>query len=250
MCTVAKRNNIFILTLTGDDEHRLNPTLISDIRSALADIKSQSLSSPATSTALITTATGKFFSNGFDLRWAQSPSSAVAVAGVGNTFMDRLHHMVESFKPVVADLISLPMPTIAAVTGHAAAAGFVLALSHDYVLMRGDKGVLYMSEVDIGMTFPEYFNVLFKEKVASAVARRDIMLNGRKLKAVEAVGFGIVDDVGKDGEEVMEKSVKLSQVLVKKGWNGEVYGEIRKGLYPTLCHELGLSRRTLVVPRL
>lgn len=244
MCTVEKRGNIFILTLTGDDEHRLNPTLISSIRSALADIKSQSLSSPASPAALITTATGKFFSNGFDLRWAQSGD------GAGDGFMDRLHHMVESFKPVVADLIELPMPTIAAVTGHAAAAGFVLGLSHDYVAMRGDKGVMYMSEVDIGMTFPEYFNVLFKEKVASAVARREVLMWGRKLKAVDAVGFGIVDVVGKDGDEAVEKAVKLGEELVKRKWNGEVYGEIRKGLYPKLCEELGLSRRSLVVPRL
>ncbi|XP_074319529.1 enoyl-CoA delta isomerase 2, peroxisomal-like [Silene latifolia] len=241
MCTVEKRGNLFILTLTGDDEHRLNPTLISAIRTALADIKSQSLSSPAVPSALITTTTGRFFSNGFDLKWAQS-------AGAG--FMDRLHGMVESFKPVVADLISLPMPTIAAVTGHAAAAGFVLMLAHDYVIMRGDKGVLYMSEVDIGMTFPEYFNVLFKEKVASAVARRDILLRGRKLKAVEAVEFGVVDVVGKDEKEVVAKAVGLGEELVKRKWNGEVYGEIRKGLYPVLCKELGLDTRTLVVPRL
>nr|BAN15749.1 3- hydroxyacyl-CoA dehydratase [Dianthus caryophyllus] len=240
MCTVEKRGNIFILTLTGDDDHRLNPTLISDIRSALSDIKSQS---SASSSALITTAHGKFFSNGFDLRWAQS-------TGGGATFVDRLHHMVESFKPVVADLISLPMPTIAAVAGHAAAAGFVLALSHDHVVMRGDKGVLYMSEVDIGMTFPEYFNVLFKEKVVSAAARREILLHGRKLKAAEAKEFGVVDEVGKDGEDVVAKAVGLATELVKRKWNGEVYGEIRKGLYPNLCLELGLSKRTVVVPRL
>ncbi|KAL8208838.1 hypothetical protein R6Q57_008250 [Mikania cordata] len=55
--------------------------------------------------------------------------------------------MANLFKDVVADLISLPMPTIAAVTGHAAAAGLLLAISNDYVLMRRDRGVLYMSEL-------------------------------------------------------------------------------------------------------
>nr|KYP69437.1 hypothetical protein KK1_008627 [Cajanus cajan] len=40
--------------------------------------------------------------------------------------------MVASLKPVVASLISLPMPTIVVVNGHASTAGLLLALSHDY----------------------------------------------------------------------------------------------------------------------
>ncbi|KAL9225200.1 hypothetical protein vseg_001149 [Gypsophila vaccaria] len=246
MCTLERRNNLFILTLTGDDDdndddqHRLNPSLISSIRTALASIKTLALASPGTSFALITTARGKFFSNGFDLKWAQS----------GPNFLHRLHEMVDAFKPVVADLISLPMPTVAAVTGHAAAAGFVLAVAHDYAVMRADRGVLYMSEVDIGMTFPEYFNVLFREKVSSSLTRREIMLRGRKFKAAEAVQAGVVDSVGKDSEEVVQKAVALGDELVKRGWHGGVYAEIRKGLYPHLCQELCLERTTLVVPRL
>ena len=47
--------------------------------------------------------------------------------------------MVDLFKPALADLISLLMPMIAAV------AGMMLAMSHDYVFMRSNRGVLYMS---------------------------------------------------------------------------------------------------------
>lgn len=150
MCTLEKRGNIFILTLTGDDQHRLNPNLISTIRSFLSQVKAES----SRGSALVTLAEGKFFSNGFDLEWAQQQGSGSAHA--------RLLEMVELFKPVVGDLIALPMPTVAAVTGHAAAAGMVLALSHDHVFMRRDRGVMYMSEVDIGLTLPDYFSTLFR----------------------------------------------------------------------------------------
>ena len=68
MCTLEKKGNIFILTLTGDGEHRLNPTLLNEISSALRRVKSEATSS----SALITTAHGKFFSNGYDLAFAQS----------------------------------------------------------------------------------------------------------------------------------------------------------------------------------
>ncbi|KAI9084582.1 hypothetical protein K1719_032458 [Acacia pycnantha] len=61
MCSLEKRGNIFILTLTDTDEHRLNPTLLTAISSALRCVRSEASSS----SALITTAHGKFFSNSF-----------------------------------------------------------------------------------------------------------------------------------------------------------------------------------------
>ncbi|KAM7462949.1 hypothetical protein LguiA_031070 [Lonicera macranthoides] len=237
MCTLEKRGNIFLLTLTGDDEHRLNPTLIASLRSSLAQIKSQS----TRGSALLTVADGKFFSNGFDLAWAQSTGGSAA---------EQLLHMVDLFKQFVADMVSLPMPTIAAVTGHAAAAGLVLALSHDYVLMRRDRGVMYMSELDIGMTLPDYFTALVREKVPSPGARRDVLLRAAKVKAEEAVGMGLVDSAHDSGEKVVEAAVRMGEELGKRKWNGEVYAEIRKALYPELCGVLGLVVGKAMAPRL
>ncbi|KAI5649463.1 hypothetical protein M9H77_35468 [Catharanthus roseus] len=236
MCTLEKRGNFFILTLTGDDEHRLNPTLIASIRSTLADVKSQG----AKGSVLITTAQGKFFSNGFDLRYAQAAGSVEGAK-------DRLLKMVDLFKPLVADLISLPLPTIAAVTGHAAAAGLMLAMSHDYVTMRSDKGVLYMSELDLGMTLPDYFTALIRSKMGSASSRRGLVLRAQKVGPEMAVEMGIVDSVHGSGEEAIEAAVRIGEELSKKKWNGKAYAEIRKALYPELCGNLGLSD-TRVLP--
>ncbi|KAH7858704.1 hypothetical protein Vadar_026932 [Vaccinium darrowii] len=237
MCTLEKRGEIFFLTLTGDDEHRLNPAFIESLRSALRQAKDQS----TRGSALVTIAQGKFFSNGFDLAWAQS-----AAAAGGRSAHDRLVDMVELFRPAVADFISMPMPTIAAVTGHAAAAGMMLALSHDYVLMRSDRGVLYMSELDIGLNFPDYFTVLVRSKVGSSAARRDILLKARKMKAMEAVAMGIIDSVHNSGEATVEAAVRLGEELVKRKWDGEVYADIRKSMYPELCFVLGLANKDAV----
>ncbi|XP_059665273.1 enoyl-CoA delta isomerase 2, peroxisomal-like [Cornus florida] len=235
MCTLEKRGNIFFLTLTGDDEHRLNPTLIASLRSALSDAKSQS----TRGSVLITTAQGKFFSHGFDLKWAQAAGSASASK-------NRLLQLVELFRPIVADLLALPMPTIAAVTGHAIAAGSMLAMSHDYVLMRSDRGVLYMGELDIGLTIPDYFMALVRSKVALAEARRDLLLRALKVKAEEAVAMRIVHSAHGSVEGTVEAAVRLGEELGKRRWDGEVYAEIRKGMYPELRGMLGLEEKIIV----
>lgn len=240
MCTLEKRGNVFFLTLTGDDEHCLNPTFISSIRSALSEVKSQSIPG----SVLITSAQGKYFSNGFDLKWAKSASD-----GSPSKTIDLLLSMVDLFKPLVADLVSLPMPTIAAITGHACAAGLVLAISHDYVLMRRDRGVLYMSELDIGITLPDYFIAMMRSKVGKPEARRDVLLRGVKVKAEEALAMGLVDSAHDDGESVLEAAVSMGEDLTKKKWDGEVYSEIRKSLYPELCKVLGLTTKDVANPR-
>ncbi|XP_047983459.1 enoyl-CoA delta isomerase 2, peroxisomal-like [Salvia hispanica] len=169
MCTLEKRGNIFFLTLTGagkkDQEHRLNPTLIAAIRAALSEVRSQSVPG----SALITQAEGRFFSNGVDLR----PGAAAAE--------EELIAMVDLFRGVVADLLSLPMPTVAAVAGHAAAAGLILAISHDYVVMARSRAVLYLSELDIGMSLPDYFTALIQGKLSSSAARRELALRAAKI---------------------------------------------------------------------
>lgn len=228
MCTVEKRGNIFILTLIGDGEHRLNPTLINLIRSHIRQISSESAA------ALVTTATGKFFSNGYDLDWANS-------VGSGSTSLDRIQLMSLSLRSLVTDLISLPMPTIAAVTGHASAAGMVLAMSHDYVVMRKDRGFMYMSELDIGLPLSAWFVALLRSKVKSPADVRNVALASKKLTADMASDMGIVDVAHEGVESTIEGAVKLGEELVKKKWDGQVYARIRKVLKADVLNAVGFD---------
>ncbi|KAK7243061.1 hypothetical protein RIF29_37845 [Crotalaria pallida] len=240
MCTLEKRGSLFILTLTSDqdDQHRLNPTLISSIFSALSQIQSQ----PTAGSALVTVAhggSGKFFCNGFDFRWAQAADSQSGAR-------QRLRHMADSFRQVVAALLSLPMPTIAAVSGHAAAAGFILAIAHDYVIMRKDRGVLYMPEVDLGITLPDYFAAAARAKIGSPAALRNVVAKGVKVKAKEGVEMGIVYSAHDSEEGTVEAAMRLAEELMGKKWEGEAYAEIRKCLYPEMCSVLGLSSKSFI----
>ena len=46
--------------------------------------------------------------------------------------------------------------------------------------------------------------------------------------------------------ESVEAAVRLGDRLAERRWNGEVYAEIRKSLYPELCGMLGLVSKTIV----
>ncbi|KAK8955453.1 hypothetical protein KSP40_PGU018978 [Platanthera guangdongensis] len=237
MCSLGKRGRVFILTLTGDGEHRLSPDVIASVRDALARAKSESAAAGGRGFALVTTAEGRFFSNGFDLAWARSGGSA-------STARIRLQSMVSLFQPLVADLLSLPMPTIAAVTGHAAAAGFMLAICHDYVEMRGDRGILYMSELDVGMPFPPYFLKLMRSKISDPKVLREIVLEGKKIGASEATAKGIIDRAHGSALETVEAAVRRAEELAAKNWVGEVYGSIRRGALPEVRAAVGLPEET------
>ncbi|KAI3693064.1 hypothetical protein L6452_32892 [Arctium lappa] len=146
------------------------------------------------------------------------------------------------FKDVASDLISLPMPTIAAVTDHATAAGLLLAMSHDYILMRQDRGVLYLSEIDMGMALPNYFTALIRSKVAKPESQRDLLLCGVRVKAEEAVAKGLIDSAHDSGEKAVEAVVRLGEELTKRKWDDEVYAEIRKSLYTEIYGVLSLTK--------
>nr|XP_027111039.1 enoyl-CoA delta isomerase 1, peroxisomal-like [Coffea arabica] len=224
MCSLEKRGSVFILTLTGNDDHRLNPTLIDSIRAALQQVKAKS-TGPS---ALITTAQGKYFSNGYDLKWAAS--------NVGGAQL-----MSSKLRSLVSELITLPMPTIAAITGHASAAGFVLALCHDYHLMRKDRGFLYVSELDIGYKVPLWFAALIKSKVGSPKARREMIMKAAKLTAEMALERGIIDSAHDGAEETVDAAVKLGEELVRRKWSGHVYAQNRTAVLDEVLSTLGFD---------
>ncbi|KAI3844264.1 hypothetical protein MKW92_001045 [Papaver armeniacum] len=235
MCTLEKRGNLFILTLTGEDDHHRGKNkhvvslhLISTLRATLSQIRTEA----KPGSVLITTAQGKFFSNGFDLAYAAKQDGSIDIP--------LLREMVDDFKPIVSDFLTLPLPTIAVVSGHAGAAGFTLALLHDYVLMRNDRGVLYMSELNIGLTFPDYFMALMKSKITSPTARRDVLLRAAKLTAEKVVGLGIIDSAYENSEETMKAGLKLGEELGSKKWKCEIYADTRMNSYSEISELLGL----------
>lgn len=170
--TLDYADQIAIVRL-GEDENRFSPGFLDDIDDALSQAASDGAQ------GLITTAGGKFYSNGLDLEWLSAHTDQ------GQWYIGRVHQLL-------ARMLTLPLPTAAAVVGHAFGAGAMLAIAHDFRVMRADRGYFCFPEVDIRIPFNPGMAALIQSKLTPRAAIAS-MTTGRRFSGPEAEHFGIVD---------------------------------------------------------
>lgn len=210
MMKLDKQDNIFILTL-NNGTNEINPEWQSRINEALDKIENHS----AGEAGLVLTGEEKSFCHGLDL-----PTLMQLDPQALNTFG------VEMAK-IYRRLLLLPVPTVAALNGHAFAGGAFLALSTDYRIMREDRGWFCISEIDVGVAFEKPMMDFIRAKLPANTAR-DATLTGKRYNADEAIAAGIAD--GKASEAaLMESAIALATNLSVK--NRELYAKFKHHLY-------------------
>lgn len=160
----------------GDDENRFSPTWLEEAEGLVARVTAST--EPV---ALVTIGSGKFYSNGLDLEWV------MAHPGDFFTYAARVQDLL-------ATILTLPVPTIAALNGHAFGAGAMLALAHDFRIMRTDRGYFCLPEADIRIPFTEGMSALIQGKLTPQAAVAS-MTTGHRFGGEEAAAYGIVDGV-------------------------------------------------------
>lgn len=145
-------------------------------------------------TALVLTGEGKSFCTGLNLEIVGTLDAAAM--GLFAQNMGDIHRR----------LLQLPCPSIAAINGHAFAAGAFLALSCDYRIMRQERGWFCISEVDVGVPIPASMMGILQGKLPPNTVR-DAVLMGRRYTADEAIAAGIAD--GKAAEPDLLSSAEL-----------------------------------------
>ena len=126
-----------------------------------------------------------------------------------------------------AKVLVLPVPTVAAVQGHAYAAGAMIALAHDQRVMRSDRGYFCLPEVDIRIPFTDGMTALITSKLAQPTVH-EAMTTGARYGGEQAAAKGIVDAAVTE-EAVLGEAVARAVALAGK--HGETLGTIKRGLY-------------------
>lgn len=215
MIDLDKRGEVFVLTM-NDGENRWNTTFVRAFAAALDEV--QASTGPA---ALVTTAASeKFFSNGLDLGWLQTEG--------GHRGGERTVFGAE-FMALMARLITLPLPSVCAINGHAFGAGFMTALCHDVRLMRADRGFACANEVEIGMVIPPPELALFRHKLPMNVFFETVQL-ARRWTGPDAFAAGIVQQI-EPIETLTGAAIVRAAALARLGANREVYGRMKESIY-------------------
>jgi len=220
MIDLTREGDVFVLTM-NDGENRWNTTFVREFSAALDEVEAST--GPA---ALLTLSSNdKFFSNGLDLAWLAANEDGPADDHRGG---DRKAFGAE-FMALMGRIITLPMPSVAAINGHAFGAGFMSALCHDKRLMRADRGFACANEVDIGMVIPGPELALFRHKLPMHVFFETVQL-ARRWTGPAALQAGIVNAIS-DIDTLRDAALAEAASLAHLGANRHVYGAMKESIY-------------------
>lgn len=209
MPTLRKEGNVFILDL-GEGDHRFNPDILVEINTSLDKVQQAPLP-----VALVTTASGKIWHNGLDLDY---------VAETGDWAP-----LLASVEALCARFLRLPFVTVAAIQGHAFAAGAIFSFAHDIRIMREDRGYLCLPEVDLGFSFTPGLAAITAAKLPQPVLHQ-MGVMGERLPGPTALQAGAIDAVALEGEVLTTAVAKAEGMSSKAGTalsalRNDFYGE-------------------------
>lgn len=185
-----------------DGENRLTPAALGVWESALEQALEPDV------TALVTTGSGKFYSNGLD------------IASITEPYLERV-------TTLLARLVALPVVTVAAVNGHAFGAGAMLLLAHDSRVMRTDRGYVCLPEIDLGMPFPPLMSALVRGKLPAATAQ-EAMTFGLRYAGPQALAGGFVGAIAGEADLL---PAALAVARERGGKQRAALGVIKADLY-------------------
>jgi len=176
----------------ADGENTIDPAFVDHFAAILDEITV----SPG-ARALVTTGTGRFYSTGLSLTHLET----LDPGGI-DTFLATVDHLL-------ARLLAAPFVTVAAVNGHCIAAGALLALAHDYRVMRTDRGFFSLPSIDVGIPFTHGMTSLISRKIPPPWAD-DLAVSGDRIGGREAANHHIVHRAVPE-EAVVPMGIELAE---------------------------------------
>lgn len=216
--TLQTVDGIAVLNL-GDDENRFTPEFLETVHTLLDRVLADG------ATGLVTTATGKFYTNGLDLDWLAAHA-------------DQTQWYVGQVQSLLARVLTLPVPSVAAINGHAFGAGAMLATAHDFRVMRTDRGYFCFPEADIRIPFTPGMAALIQAKLTPQAAVAS-MTTGRRFGGPDAQAYGIVDAVATE-DAVTADALELLRPLAGK--DPGTLGAIKTTMFGTAADALTAAR--------
>ncbi|MEZ4332017.1 MAG: enoyl-CoA hydratase/isomerase family protein [Myxococcota bacterium] len=218
MIRLDREGGVFVLRFDAP-ENRFRPDGVAAWHAVLDEV--EAAGSPA---ALVTTGTGRFYSNGLDLEWLLAKASE-----------SERRDYIPSVLGLMARILTFPTITVAAINGHAFGAGAQLSLAHDYRIMRTQRGYWCMPEIDMKAPLHPGMTALIQARVPRQTAH-ELIVTGTRYDAESARAKRIVDEAVPE-EALLSRAIELAAGLAAKA--APVMRTLKQGLYPRALEALG-----------
>ncbi len=173
MIRISRDGDVQIVTMDAEP-NTVQPAFVTAMNDAFDQIEA------AKAGAIVLTGTGKTFNSGLDV------SVVMSLQG------DDARLFGENLMRLMRRLLIGPIPVVAAINGHAFAAGAFLAMACDFRFMRADRGWICISEIDVGVPIGAAMMSIIRAKLPARSAV-EAVLTGRRYAAGEAIAAGFVD---------------------------------------------------------
>jgi len=217
MIDLDRKGEVFVLRMDSG-ENRFSADFTPALNRALDEVEA----APGPK-ALVTTGTGKFYSNGLDLE-EMMRGGAPAHA----------ESYLQSVLSVLGRVLVFPAITVAAVNGHAFGAGAQMAVAHDFRLMRSDRGFYCLPEIDMRVPLHVGMVELLKARIPARTVH-EVLVTGKRRGGAEAAARAIVDEAVTE-EQLLPRAIEIAAALTSKA--DPVLGTIKRSIYPHVLEAL------------
>ena len=197
-----KKDDTVAIMIMNNGENRHNPewadTMLSVYDEILADSDIKAI--------VLTSSDPKNFCLGVDLGWMMKAQTDNDFPGISNW----LYRNSEVFKAMLMS----PVPTIAAINGHAFGNGAMLAGACDFRFMRADRGYFCFPEIDLGIQFSPSMIEWMKRIMPYHMFIR-MKWSGERMSAAELEKHGVIVKACENAEKTVEEAVAFAKTFNK-----------------------------------
>ena len=172
------RDGVAVVAMDHGVVNPLGPGLVQALRDALKSLRDD----PEARALVLSSANVKFFSIG------------LAIPELFPLSKPEFAAFFQAYNLLCLELFTFPKPTVAAITGHALAGGFILTTCCDYRFIAEGRKLMGMNEVKLGVPVPYAADRILRELVGGRAAR-EIGEGGEFYPPEASLRLGLVDEV-------------------------------------------------------
>ena len=187
MLTITDHGKVREIQIDRPPVNALNPALVAELTSALKTAAGEAQ-------AVVLSGREGMFSAGLDVPHLLT---------LGESEMSNFWG---AFSGLLETVARMPIPTVAAITGHSPAGGAVISLFCDTRIMADGRYKIGLNETQVGLMLPPFIHKALVRLVGAHPAER-LIVSGALLGPQQARAVGLVDEVVEGSPETVQAAI-------------------------------------------